>query len=151
MTFVIKTRGAGGLVSAEYRCPNHGVFEVLAQRDVNGDAPDEQPCPEMATHDDCCDTAFEEDCSGEAGCVPCGIASPWTISAPHQRVKSVVPTAAIRGGDMKDRPPHMLDTRPLAEGMPHSEWKKKQRELTRARRHEQLVAKGIKRRRIQVG
>jgi hypothetical protein len=152
MTFTIKTRGAGSLVSAEYRCPEHGVFGVLARRDANGDAPDEQPCPEIGEHDSSCDTAFEEACSGEEGCAPCGIASPWTISASHQRVKSVVPTAAIRGGDMKDRPPGMLDTRDLGEGkVTLTEWKKAQREQTRRNRYDQLISKGVLQKKIQVG
>jgi hypothetical protein len=155
MTFVIKTRGAGGLLVADYRCPEHGMFEAVVQRNELGDAPDELPCPvvvhEQAPH--ACGYDYEHDetiyfYEDVLCCEP----SPWTISAPKSRVVSVVPTAAVRGGDMTDRPPGMLDTRDLAEGkVTHTQWKAKQRELTRARRHEQLIAKGVKQRKIQVG
>lgn len=139
MTYVVKTSGAGGLLVADYRCPEHGLFEATVRRDENGDAPDTQPCPHVIDHDD------------EGGVDECLLESPWTISSPKPRVLSVLPSAAIRGGDMKDRPPHMLDTRALAEGMPLSTWKTKQRELTRDRRHKMLIDKGIKKRKIQVG
>ena len=133
MTFVVKTRGAGGLVVAEYECPAHGRFESTVQRDANGDAPEETMC--------------REDVGGE----PCGERAEWRISAPAQRVWSVPAYAASRGGDMKERPPGMLDTRPLAEGMPYSEWRKKQDAAQRARRHDQLTQMGVLKKRIQVG
>lgn len=139
MTFRIKTRGAGGLIVAEYECSLHGRFEVTAQRDANGDAPATEPCPVLLW-------CYAHDVLGCSDCLPrsvCNEPSSWTISAPKTKVLSVVPTAAVRGGDMKERPPWMLDTRPLAEGMKHSEWKAKQRELTRARRHQQLIDKGV--------
>lgn len=146
MTFKIKIRGAGGLLASEYRCPIHGVFTVTVQRDENGDPPSHQSCPhELEVHAPECDTALDEACSNEPDCGvwTCGRASEWTISAPMQKVLSVPCYAAVRGGDMKDRPPGMLDTRPLAEGMKYTEWKKLQREETRRRRHKQLVDKGI--------
>lgn len=133
MTFITKVRGAGGLIVAEYRCPLHGVFEATVQRNESGDAPDWQCCEAL--------DEWEEVCNEP---------SPWTISAPKQRVVSVTPTAAIRGGDMKDRPAHMLDTRPLAEGMPLSQWKAKQREITRANRHKMLVDKGVISKKVMV-
>lgn len=138
MTYIVRTRGAGGFLVAEYRCPEHGVFEATVQRDDAGNAPDEQPCPHVVDHD------------GEGGVDECLEPSPWTISAPKSRVLSVVPTAASRGGDMKDRPRGMLDTRPLAEGMKLSEWKKLQREETRRRRHEQLIEKGVLQKKVMV-
>jgi hypothetical protein len=60
----------------------------------------------------------------------------------------VLPTAAVRGGDTERRP-GMLDTRPLAEGMPMTEWRKVQDKYREERRHQQLVAKGLKSKRIQ--
>lgn len=133
MTFKIKIRGAGGLLASEYRCPIHGVFTVTVQRDENGDPPSHQSCPSPQSG------SFEH----ASSLWTCGRASEWTISAPMQKVLSVPCYAAVRGGDMKDRPPGMLDTRPLAEGMKYTEWKKLQREETRRRRHKQLVDKGI--------
>lgn len=146
MTFVVKTRGAGGPLMAEYRCPEHGVFEVLVDRDADGSAPDTQPCPgEMPVYEDdgelveCIDV------------VVCAFPSPWCISAPKPLVASLPCAPIVRGGDMKDRPPDMLDTRPLAEGMPYSEWKKKQTSARLARRHKQLVDKGVIQKKIIVG
>lgn len=133
MTFTIRVRGAGGLFMAEYMCPEHGRFELLVERDTNGDPPVEMPC----TEPECCDEH------------PCGAPSPYTISAPKTAVDSVPCTAVTRGGDMKDRPPGMLDTRPLAEGMPMSEWKKVQKKHTEERRHQQLIRNGLKTKRIQ--
>lgn len=118
MTYIVKTRGAGGLVVADYRCPEHGVFELTVERDANGDAPDEQPCP-------------------------CGASSPWTISACKQRIWSVPCYAAVRGGDVKERPPGMLDTRPLAEGQSYSDWRRVQKKARVERRYQQLKDKGM--------
>lgn len=131
MTFRIKMRGAPGLLIAEYRCPEHGVFEALVDRDTNGDPPVKQPCP--------------------AAVLGCSHPSPWTISAPRPKVDSIACFAAIPGGDLKNRPPGMLDTRPLAEGMKYSEWQKLQRNHQRARRHKQMVDKGLIQKKIIVG
>ncbi len=143
MTFTIKTRGSGGLIVAEYDCPSCGRIEQLVQRDENGDPPETVTCGQVFD----CGEAF----AAKYGIAKCDQYATWTISAPKTRVLSVMPTAAIRGGDMKDRPPGMLDTRPLAEGMPMSEWKAKQREGQRARRHKMLTDKGVIPRKIQVG
>lgn len=139
MTFTIKHSGAGGFVMAEYRCPEHGVFEVTAPRNENGDAPDTSACPESCL-------SYEDDQP-----TTCSYPSPWTISAPKPKVWTVTPTAVVRGGDMRDRPPGMLDTRPLAEGMKYSEWKNIQRNEQRTRRHKMLVDKGVISKKIQVG
>lgn len=106
---------------AEYLCPVHGRFEALVERPV----PDEQPCP-------------------------CGASSPWTISAPKTTKDSRPCYAEVRGGDTERRP-GMLDTRPLAEGMSPKEWRKKQRGVTEERRHQQMLKRGLKQKRIQVG
>jgi hypothetical protein len=146
MTYTVKTRGAGGLVVAEYLCPEHGRFEAMVQRDENGDPPAEQPCPFIIAERERWDEGRHEDED-----TLCEDPSPWTISAPKQKVLTVKPTAAVRGGDMKERPPWMLDTRPLAEGMKYSEWKKKQADLSRTRRHKQLVDKGVIPKKVIVG
>ena len=143
MTFKITTRGAGGLVVAEYRCPVHGVFEATVERNELGDAPDEHCCPAIPD----CYAAIDQ----EEFTVPtCALISPWTPSAPKPKIWSKPATAAVRGGDMKDRPPGMLDTRALADGMPYGEWQKKQAEAQRARRHQELIDKGITQKKITV-
>ena len=141
MTFKITIRGAGGPVLAEYECPIHGVFEARVPRDANGDPPDSQPCPQQDYIDASTMTMLG---------APCGEASPWIISAPKMAVLSAKPTAVVRGGDMTDRPPWMLDTRPLAEGMSYAEWSKKQDALQRDRRHKELIEKGATQKKIIV-
>lgn len=132
MTFVVKTRGAGGLFLAEYMCPEHGRFEQLVQRNESGDPPAKHPCD-------------ADDGYGEMCFEICEL----TVSAPKPKVLSVPATAVTRGGDLKDRPPGMLDTRPLAEGMPMSEWRKVQKKHSEERRHQQLIERGLKTKRIQ--
>lgn len=123
MTFTVKISGSpSGLIIAEYRCPDCGVFESLVSRPP----PDDMPCDE------------------------CGETSPWCMSAPRPKVLSVPCYATVRGGDTERRP-NMLDTRPLAEGMKMADWKKIQRDATRKRRHQKLVDAGIRKKRIQVG
>ena len=124
MSYHVRIRHGGGLIVAEYRCPEHGLFEVTAQR-VDDGAPTEHACE-------------------------CGTVSPWTPSAPKMRVDTVLPTAAVRGGDTERRP-GMLDTRPLAEGMPMAEWRKVQDKHREERRHQQMVANGLKPKRVQIG
>jgi hypothetical protein len=140
VTYIVKTRGAGGLLVAEYNCPEHGVFEATVTRDANGDAPDTFPCPAEDDYDD-----------GYAPDGPCSYPATWCISAPSMRIWSVPCFAATRGGDMTDRPPGMLDTRPLSEGMSMTEWKKKQRDAQRTRRHKMLVDKGLIQKKVIVG
>ena len=142
MTFTIKHRGVG-LLMAEYSCPEHGVFEAIVERDAAGDAPVEMRCPAslfVDSADDCC-----HDCAGL-----CDRLSPRIMSAPKVRKDTVLPTALVKGGDTERRP-GMLDTRPLADGMPMKEWKKLQKGITEDRRHKQLIKKGLKSKRIQVG
>lgn len=59
MSYVLKTRGASAsLILADFRCPEHGVFEDLGARDV-----DAVPCPQ------------------------CGASSPWSPSPVVGRIK----------------------------------------------------------------
>lgn len=138
MTFTIKIRGAGGPMLAEYECPEHGVFEATVQRTDAGDPPDEQPCPVLT------------DPGSDIDDMPCCRPSPWIMSAPKMAVLSAKTTAVVRGGDMTDRPPWMLDTRPLAEGMSYAEWSKKQDALQRDRRRQELIDKGAVQKKIIV-
>lgn len=137
MTYTIRVRGAVNQPKVlEFECPVHGRFEATVP---SGTA--EVPCPISLYEDgDCC-----HDCAGF-----CELPSPWAISAPKPRNLTVLPTAVVKGGDT-DRRPGMLDTRPLAEGQSYSEWKKVQGKGREERRHQMLVSKGIKQKRIQVG
>lgn len=69
-------------------------------------------------------------------CPTCGDPAARTVSAGHRRV----PIASVERGSGRDRPPpsHALDTRPLAEGMPHHEWKARQSALKRDERLRQI-------------
>ena len=142
MTWTIKARPhvAGAPMLADYECPVHGVFEAQVQRDENGNPPTGQPCP------------VSVGCDNEA-CVEehalCSFPASWRISAPSIARDSVPCFAAVRGGDTERRP-GMLDTRPLAEGQPVSEWRAKQAEAQRERRHHELIRKGLKTKRVQV-
>lgn len=133
MTFIIKTRGAGGLIVADYRCPEHGVFEATVERTESGDAPDEQPCPEMVTLGGATSNPpapgsadYQERLakwirsgsrSGYAGVkAPCvhGRKSPWTISAPRVHTQFVVTASQGKSAPKPHR--DAMDTRMLAEG-----------------------------------
>lgn len=63
----------------------------------------------------------------DAPCPQCGATSPWTPSA----VKTYMPVAVVVTGGSNERPPHALDTRPLADGMPAHKWAKREREKAR--------------------
>ena len=139
------------LIVAEYRCPVHGVFEKLVERP----APDVHLCQE---DDDCHGCGGQPSAPGAMDChvcdgraTPCGHASPWCISAPKMAIDSVPCYATVRGGDTERRP-GMLDTRDLGEGkVTHEQWKAKQRDAQRTRRHKMLVDKGVISKKIQVG
>lgn len=132
MTWTIKQRPhVGGLIVADYECPEHGRFEATMLRDANGDPPVTAACPLRWDGDGCC------------------AISPWRPTAPQLKRDSVPCYAEVRGGDTERRP-GMLDTRALAEGMPRKEWKAKQAAARQERRHQQLIKQGLKTRRVQV-
>lgn len=106
---------------SEFHCETCGIFEQLVERPI----PDFVACPE------------------------CAELAAWTISAPHPKVLSVPCFAEVRGGDTERRP-GMLDTRPLAEGMSMSEWKKKQEPARQERRYQALKKKGLLAPKVQV-
>src|SRR6185436_1826851 len=126
MTWTIKPRPhvAGSPMVADYECPVHGRFEATVQRDENGDPP-----AMLSRHP--IDFIIEGDQAGV-----CRELCPWRTSAPKLARDSVPCYAAMRGGDTERRP-GMLDTRPLADGMPVREWKAKQRAAQQERRHHQ--------------
>lgn len=135
MTFEIKVRGSGGLLMAEYRCPVDGVFEVLVERDANGDPPAQVTCATVV-HDGHLDPPC---CAPDAPCewhgVACGLASPWTISAPPVHTQFVVTATHGRNAEKPHR--EALDTRPLAEGR-KKEWRINRQKLREERRHKRV-------------
>jgi hypothetical protein len=132
MTFTIKHRGRSSLVSADYRCPVHGLFNVLVERDENGDPPAEQPCPAKIDEDHSRPLVRVARCTDAV----CGEPSPWTISAPGVHTQFVVSVSQGK----PEPPPHKLSmqTRSLAEGQKFSEWKAGRRKLWEERRRAQL-------------
>lgn len=104
MTFTYKIRGdASAPIAAEFECPVHGRFEATMPRDR---MPDALPC------------------------LSCDEPSPWRFPAPGAaRVK----LGELVRGKSDERPPEsiMLDTRPLADGMPLAEWRAKQADISR--------------------
>ena len=145
MSFTIKVRTLpGSPMMAEYECDDHGRFDALVERDHAGDPPAWQPCPVR-----CRDGAPGAE-SAELWQLLCMNPAPLAISAPKVARDSVPAYAAVRGGDTERRP-GMLDTRPLAEGMSTKEWRKQQDAGRQERRHQQLIARGLKTKRVQVG
>lgn len=132
MAFVIKTRGAGGLLAADYRCPQCGLVERIVQRDENGDPPEVIDCGNLL---DC-----GERIAREFGEVRCDQKAVWTISAPMTRVK----LGEVSRGKPEEPPsPGHLDTRALADGMPFNEWRDK--------RHKALREKAVKKLKEKIG
>lgn len=105
MSWLRKFRGDNTApIAADYECPAHGRFEATLPR-VAGEAPDTTPCP------------------------VCGAPATWCVPSPRGRVK---PGEVVQGKVMEYPPESVcLDTRPLADGMPYSEWKAKQDKITR--------------------
>ena len=60
------------------------------------------------------------DAPNESPCPVCMHPSPWAISAPMTRVKR----GEVARGKSDPRPPNVLNTEKLADGMPFDEWSK---------------------------
>jgi hypothetical protein len=148
MTWTLKQRPhvAGAPMTADYECPTHGRFEALVERDAVGDPPADAECPASVDAEYRVGSSRPIDLGYD---LLCRHLSPWRISAPALKRDSVPCYAAERGGDT-DRRPGMLDTRPLAEGMSHKDWKAKQTAARQERRHQTLIKRGLKTRRVQV-
>lgn len=146
MTYIVKHRPLPGApILAEYECENHGRIERLVDRDESGDPPERVRCGEYLDTGGVIESRY--------GIVPyCDQWCEWTISAPHPKVLSVPCSAVMHGGDLKDRPKGMLDTRDLADGkLSYTQWKAKQRGITEERRHQQMLKRGLKTRKVIVG
>lgn len=99
MTFVIRRRGAlTQRMRAMYECIEHGGFDALVVRIDNGDPPATFPCPVEI----------------------CGHHGELRMSAPLTRVKR----GEVKRGKSDERPPGVLNTEPLADGVSMDEWAK---------------------------
>lgn len=107
----------------EFSCPKHGRFDVLVPR---AEDPDYATCP------------------------ICTASSSWVISAPMVR-NLTARVQAVTTAKSDERRPGMLDTRPLAEGMPMKEWRAKQDKARVERRHKQMVKNGLVTPKVIVG
>ena len=93
-------------------------------------------------HCPACDHRFEALVSRpaptELAC-DCGGIGLRVISAPALRM----PRASVERGSSAEPPPNAIDTRPLAEGMTRSEWRKRRRQEGAKRRYGQLRQEGV--------
>lgn len=129
MTFIIKHRVLPGApYIAEYDCASCGRFERSCKRDEHGEPPQTAVCE-------------------------CGIDAAIAISAAHGTfwTSQIVPINPP-GSTRHDQPdPRALDTRDLAEGkVTKKQWRAKQLEITKARRHAKRIKTGRAQRRVQI-
>ena len=94
MSYHVRIRHGGGHLLCEYLCPTHGRFDCLVIRLDGGDPP------------------------ASSQCEKCGAESMHVTSAVLGRVKR----GEVKRGKSDERPPGYLNTEPLADGMPQSEW-----------------------------
>lgn len=123
MTWTLKVRSnPGSTVTADYECPVHGRFTAIVPRDTSGDPPPTMRCEEI---DEICHDCAEPPCS-DCGAVhwQCDEMAPFVMSAPgHVKVRA----GEVVRGRSAERPAdrYVMDTRPLADGMPLEEFKKR--------------------------
>jgi hypothetical protein len=132
MTWKLTERSnPGAPIRSDYECPVHGYFEATLPRDESGDPPETAEC--SASKLRICLNCDDEACAGcgdWVGVIKCGAASPWRPSAPLTRSKlGELDQGKVFDYSMPDRA--VLDTRPLADGMPMHEWRAKQLAITR--------------------
>jgi hypothetical protein len=173
MTFTIRIRTLPGApMLCEYECPVHGRFELLVERDANGDPPAwvwcEQVCSDEPHECDYGDHSDERLAELDRR-VAAGGEQPYCamdcVARGGRRAELVVgttgrgsithwsanPTPIGRASKSDEWDPRALDTRPLAEGkMTRPEWNKWQKGITRERRHQKRLKSGRKQKRIQV-
>ncbi len=126
MSFAIKIRGTTDRpIAAEYMCPEHGRFELVVDRDANGDAPAEARCPGPQNGD-----AWTP-----ASMTGCGYWAPYVISSPLVGVRRV---EAVKGGWEKPARPTYLDTRDLGEGQDIEEFRDKRQAIRDQERRDSL-------------
>lgn len=139
MAFTIKVRTQPGApMMSEYECPDHGRFERLVERDVNGDPPAKVEC----------DIPVADDGITEY----CELDSERVISAPSIKFWSRDPVPIGYASKSDERDPRALDTTDLATGkLTKAQWKKKQRDMRTERRYQKRLKAGKISKRIQVG
>jgi hypothetical protein len=122
MAFVVKIRGARGVMLAEYDCPEHGRHEELVQRDESGDPPEFANCTLLSRGVEC-------DWSSEL------VLSAATIHRPAF-------VSANRGKNDPKPFPEAMDTEPLADGkVTLQEWKKQRAEMWHASDYAEFKSK----------
>lgn len=142
MSFTIKLRGAPHATElADYECPIHGRFELQVDRP----APERVACPTPGYCEECAGNGyphvrsklFDPNVAAPCKCGgdgfdhdrPCSQPSPWRISAPGA-VR--VPIQMVQGKiDAYPGEQHVMDTRPLADGMPLAEFKERRAKVHR--------------------
>lgn len=144
MTFAIKFNGrassVGGTMRADYECPDHGRFEALVERDLNGDPPAFKRCPAIVTVSGASGTyggglvLMSVIVDGPVSSFPasCACRSPWRVSMPAIHTQFVV--SATQGKAAPKPNPGAMDTRPLAEGR-KNEYRAAREKLREERRH----------------
>jgi hypothetical protein len=127
MTYKLTIRTApGALIASEYLCPVHGRFTIDVPREANGDPPSEQPCsvPMVETGWIKLDDNFLPRDPGDPALrvrpVPCGLPSPYVISASGTAKVRLV--EAVRGKYQKPERPTWTDTTNLGEGQDLDDW-----------------------------
>ena len=129
MAYTIKNRTLpGSPFLADYECGECGPFELLTERGEDGDPPKFATCE-------------------------CGQYSPRVITGTKIAfwTRAIVPINPP-GSTRHDQPdPRALDTSELASGkLTKLQWRKKQLEITKARRHAKRIKAGRAVKRIQV-
>jgi hypothetical protein len=80
------------LIALDFTCPDHGPFDRIVPRAIRKES---QDCPT---------------CNAPSPPVEC------------YAVRGSVKAAEMMRGKSEPRPPHVLDTTPLAEGVPYETW-----------------------------
>lgn len=112
MTWVLKERGdTGGTVRLEYRCPVHGLFAIDVPRAFS---PDTARCISR---------------DGVPAGMSCNELSNWVPTVGAARVR----LGEVAQGKSDARPPEdiVMDTRPLADGMPLHEFRERRKKIHR--------------------
>lgn len=131
MTWTIKVRGSTDRpIAAEYNCPLHGRFTATVDRDANGNAASTAPCPSRTRVG-----TLDRDGSVLVDARPCGLSSPWVISAPRVGVRRV---EAVRGSWQKPERKTWLDTRDLGEGQDPDDWRANREAIRDQQRRDSL-------------
>lgn len=106
------------MILADFTCPEHGVFEALADRDA-----DAVKCPLRSYADDSV----------------CGASSPWSPSPVFGRMQEV---SAVQGKSSPKPHKMAMDLREVGEGRSLNDWKKERRKMWREHDYAKRKAEG---------